>query len=262
MLFALHSRLPLALRLERRRYTGRSAPALSRALALGGHADAPCALLEEYPARERVRQRAVAEVFAHEPGPRRRLVRAFHPSRRGRRRARRGIRPGREQAARAGRPLWKRARYRPGCASRPCSSRRASPRAGSRRSRPWPRGWRTPMAGFSSAQQRPLTAATPMRTPVKEPGPRATATASSSDLIRARGGEQLLRHGQERGAVRQSGALEILPHELPVAHERRARGLCGGLYNPVSAFKSRLPLSLSAAPWARASRSGPSSPRP
>ncbi len=40
----------------------------------------------------------------------------------------------------------------------------------------------TPTAGFSSAQHRPLTAATPMRTPVKEPGPRATATASSADL--------------------------------------------------------------------------------
>ena len=39
----------------------------------------------------------------------------------------------------------------------------------------------TPVAGFSAPQHRPFTAATPMRMPVKEPGPRATATASTSE---------------------------------------------------------------------------------
>ena len=112
------------------------------------------------------------------------------------------------------------------------------------------------MAGFSSAQHRPLTAATPMRTPVKEPGPRATATASSADLSVPGGGEQLLRHGQQRRAVRQAGALEILPHELPVAHERRARGLGGGLYTQYQHLKAAPLYRNPPAPWPRASRSG------
>ena len=38
----------------------------------------------------------------------------------------------------------------------------------------------TPIAGFCAPQHRPFTAATPMRMPVNEPGPRATATASTS----------------------------------------------------------------------------------
>ena len=38
----------------------------------------------------------------------------------------------------------------------------------------------TPIAGFSEPQHSPFTAATPMRMPVNEPGPRATATASTS----------------------------------------------------------------------------------
>jgi hypothetical protein len=38
----------------------------------------------------------------------------------------------------------------------------------------------TPQTGLSSAQARPLTVATPMRTPVKEPGPRLTAKRSTS----------------------------------------------------------------------------------
>ena len=38
----------------------------------------------------------------------------------------------------------------------------------------------TPVQGFSSAQARPLTIDTPMRMPVKEPGPCATASRSTS----------------------------------------------------------------------------------
>ena len=38
----------------------------------------------------------------------------------------------------------------------------------------------TPAQGFSPGQARPLAAATPMRSPVKEPGPAATAIRSIS----------------------------------------------------------------------------------
>ena len=38
----------------------------------------------------------------------------------------------------------------------------------------------TPMAGFCAPQASPLAVDTPMRTPVNEPGPRATAMASTS----------------------------------------------------------------------------------
>jgi hypothetical protein len=38
----------------------------------------------------------------------------------------------------------------------------------------------TPTAGFSAAKASPLAAATPMRMPVKDPGPTATATAPQS----------------------------------------------------------------------------------
>ena len=43
----------------------------------------------------------------------------------------------------------------------------------------------TPMQGFSAPQHRPLTVDTPMRTPVKEPGPCATAITSTSDRATA-----------------------------------------------------------------------------
>ena len=43
----------------------------------------------------------------------------------------------------------------------------------------------TPKHGLSAAQARPLTAAMPMRRPVNEPGPAATATASISASVRS-----------------------------------------------------------------------------
>ena len=42
----------------------------------------------------------------------------------------------------------------------------------------------TPTQGISRPQAKPLAAATPMRTPVKEPGPAATATAPMSFAVR------------------------------------------------------------------------------
>lgn len=42
----------------------------------------------------------------------------------------------------------------------------------------------TATTGFSAAKASPLAAATPMRIPVKEPGPTATATASQSRTVR------------------------------------------------------------------------------
>ena len=41
----------------------------------------------------------------------------------------------------------------------------------------------TPRQGFSSGQARPLAVAMPMRSPVKEPGPLATAIRSISDRL-------------------------------------------------------------------------------
>ena len=41
----------------------------------------------------------------------------------------------------------------------------------------------TPTAGLSAAKASPLAAATPMRIPVKDPGPAATATASMSAMV-------------------------------------------------------------------------------
>ena len=41
------------------------------------------------------------------------------------------------------------------------------------------------MQGFSAPQARPLAAAMPMRRPVKDPGPTATAMASMSERARA-----------------------------------------------------------------------------
>ena len=41
----------------------------------------------------------------------------------------------------------------------------------------------TPIQGLSAAQARPFTVAMPMRRPVKEPGPAATATASISSRV-------------------------------------------------------------------------------
>ena len=41
----------------------------------------------------------------------------------------------------------------------------------------------TPMQGLSAAQAKPFTAAIPMRSPVKEPGPAATAMASISERV-------------------------------------------------------------------------------
>ena len=44
----------------------------------------------------------------------------------------------------------------------------------------------TAQQGSSFPQAKPFAAATPMRTPVKEPGPAATATTSTSPGVRAR----------------------------------------------------------------------------
>ena len=43
----------------------------------------------------------------------------------------------------------------------------------------------TPTAGLSTEKARPLAAETPMRMPVKEPGPTATAMASISDSFKS-----------------------------------------------------------------------------
>ena len=43
----------------------------------------------------------------------------------------------------------------------------------------------TPTAGLSTEKARPLAAETPMRMPVKEPGPTATAMASMSDSFKS-----------------------------------------------------------------------------
>ena len=43
----------------------------------------------------------------------------------------------------------------------------------------------TPTAGFSAAKASPLAAETPMRMPVKEPGPTATAMTSQSCTVRS-----------------------------------------------------------------------------
>ena len=74
----------------------------------------------------------------------------------------------------------------------------------------------TPQQGSSFAQAKPLAAATPMRTPVKLPGPAATATASTWDSLYGLGSQTL----DKAVTVKLTRTLAIIPITLVLAFIR------------------------------------------
>ena len=64
-----------------------------------------------------------------------------------------------------------------------------------------------------AAQASPLAVATPMRSPVKDPGPAATAITSRSAGVRPQPCSRCSHHGQQGVAVGQAAVLEGLGNE-------------------------------------------------
>ena len=103
------------------------------------------------------------------------------------------------------------AKHRP----RPCARRGLGTRAGwpTGQRRPWHRGSGTAAIGSRSASASPLTVLTAIRSPVKEPGP--TATARPVEVARgpSRVGEHTIHRGHQALGVRDADVEQVLRHE-------------------------------------------------
>lgn len=86
----------------------------------------------------------------------------------------------------------------------------------------------TPMQGSSLAQASPLAALMPMRSPVKEPGPTATAhgvhVGDAEFTILQHG----FSHGQQGAAVGQAGVLKAAGQKFSILHQGDRGGFCRG----------------------------------